>query len=93
MEFRIDIFNKYLEVKQDLVNNLKDIFNRSHYYTHKYRGNMYTDLNVALSYDESRNRIVQIFIRNNGKWIRDVMKFNPYTGYFESELRTNLYDN
>ena len=32
-----DVFNKYLEIKQDLVNNLSTIFNRQHYYTHKYR--------------------------------------------------------
>lgn len=91
MIYNIDIFNKYLEIKQDLVNNLRDVFNRQHYYTHKYRGNVITDINVGLMYDTDGNKIIQIFIRNNGKWIKDKLTFN-FKGLYRSEIKTNMYE-
>lgn len=86
-----DVFNKYLEIKQDLVNNLKEVFNKQHTYTHKYRGNINTDINVALDYGPSNERIIQIFVRHKGKWIKDVLTINT-NGYFNSEVKTNLYE-
>lgn len=91
MHNSIDIFNKYLEIKQDLINNLGDVFNRSVYYTKKYRGNRITDINVGLLYDSQGNKIIQIFIRNNGKYIRDSLTFNS-KGLFISDIKTNMYD-
>jgi hypothetical protein len=36
------VFNRYLEIKQDLLINLKEVFYKQHTYTHKYRGNFNT---------------------------------------------------
>lgn len=85
------VFNKYLEIKQDLINNLQDVFNRQHYYTHKYRGNRLTDVNVSLDYGPSNEKIIQIFVRHDGQWIKDVLKFKT-GGFFNSEIKTNLND-
>jgi hypothetical protein len=86
-----DVFNKYLEIKQDLVNNLSEIFNRQHYYTHKYRGNRLTDINVALDHGPKNEKIIQIFVRHKGKWIRDVLSFYNRE-FYNSKVTTNLYD-
>jgi len=86
-----DVFNRYLEIKQDLVNNLGEVFNRSHYYTHKYRGNLVTDINVALDEGPNNERIIQIFVRSEGKWIKDVLSL--YGGrLFNSRITMNLHD-
>ena len=84
-----EVFDKYLEIKQDLINNLGDIFNRQHTYTHKYRGNLLTDINVGLDITEDRKKIIQIFVRHDNMWIRDRLIFDS-KGYFESNIKTNL---
>jgi hypothetical protein len=84
-----EVFYKYLEIKQDLINNLKDVFNRQHYYTHKYRGNIDTDINVVVDITPERNKLIQIFVRHNKKWIRDKIVFND-KGILSTEIRSNL---
>lgn len=86
------VFNKYLQIKQDLINNLKDVFNREHYYTHKYRGNLITDINVALDINTDRDKVIQIFVRHKNYWIRDRMTFNTSTGLFISDIKHNFDD-
>lgn len=86
-----ELFNKYLEIKQDLVNNLRDVFNRDHYYTHKYRGTILTDINVSLAEGPRGEKIIQIFIRSKGKWIKDVLSL--YGGQLhDNTVTTNLYN-
>lgn len=87
-----EIFNRYLEVKQDLVNNLHSVFMRSHYYTHKYTGNILTDLNVALAEDGDGIKLIRIFIRHNGLWIRDVLKYNS-KGIISDSITSNFLYN
>lgn len=83
------LFNRYLEIKQDLINNLNDVFNRSHTYTHKYRGNITTDVNVSLDYGPHNEKIVQIFIRTKKLWIKDVLSI--LNGRIvESTIQTNI---
>lgn len=84
-----DVFNKYLEIKQDIVNNLKDVFNKSHTYTHKYRGNLVTDVNVSLDYGPKNEKIIQIFVRHKGKYIKDILTFKSGEHY-ESLIKSNL---
>lgn len=84
-----DVFNKYLEIKQDIVNNLKDVFNKSHTYTHKYRGNLVTDVNVSLDYGPKNEKIIQIFVRHKDKYIKDVLTFKSGEHY-ESLIKSNL---
>lgn len=86
-----DIFYKYLEIKQDLINNLREVFLRTHYYTHKYRGNFDTDINVAISENEVKEQKVQIFVRKNGLYIKDIMVYNS-RGLKDSFILTNIYD-
>ena len=87
-----EIFERYLEIKQDIVNNLQDVFMRSHYWTHKYVGNRLTDLNVALGESGDGTRSVQIFIRYDGKWIRDVLKYNS-GGVISDNITSNFLYN
>ncbi|MGK2864873.1 MAG: hypothetical protein ACSLE0_23275 [Chitinophagaceae bacterium] len=90
-ELANDIFYKYLEIKQDLINNLKEVFLRTNYYTHKYRGNKDTDINVGISENEVKEQKVQIFIRKDGLYIRDIMVYNS-KGLKDSFIITNIYD-
>lgn len=85
------VFYRYLEIKQDLINNLRDVFNRQNYYTRKYRGNVNTDISVIVDTTPDKNKVLQIFIRHDGKWIRDRIVFNS-KGIVKTEIRNNLYD-
>lgn len=85
-----DIFNKYLEIKQDLVNNIPSIFNRQLTYTRKYRGNIKTDINVGFYLLEYGKHAVQIFIRHDNHWVRDVMVFNDRNKYLYSDIKTTI---
>lgn len=84
-----NVFDKYLVIKQDLINNLQIIFLRDHTYTHKYRGDITTDINVALDVTEDRQKVIQIFVRNNGLWVRDRLIFDK-TGIISTEFKTNI---
>jgi hypothetical protein len=86
------IFDKYLTIKQDLISNIDDVFNRQHTYTHKYRGNVLTEINVSLDYGPLNEKIIQIFIRNSDKWIRDRMSIFK-GGYYSSEIKSNILYN
>ncbi len=83
------IFYKYLEIKQDLVSNLRDVILRQNHYTRKYRGNRVTDINVAIDITPEGNNLLQIFVRHKDKWIKDVLIFNRY-GIVESRITNNL---
>lgn len=85
-----DVFNKYLEIKQDLVNNIPKIFNRQLTYTKKYRGNMVTDINVGFYPIDYTYHAVQIFVRHGGAWIRDIMVFDGKNKYLHSDIKSNL---
>jgi len=86
------IFNKYLEIKQDLVFNIKDVWNRKNYYTKKYRGNMLTNINVAVEYTTDGNKKLQIFVEHDKRWVRDVLIFNS-KGIVSSNVKMNLGNN
>lgn len=84
-----DVFQRYLEIKQDIINNLAEVFNKQHTYTHKYRGNLLTDINVSLDYGPANEKIIQIFVRAKGKWIRD--KLSIFEGrLFDSDIKSNI---
>lgn len=84
-----EIFNMYLEIKQDLVSNLDIVFMRSHTYTHKYVGNYVTDINVAIEEKGEGMKLIQIFVRHKGKWIKDVLMFNS-TGVITDKITSNF---
>jgi len=93
MEYRerlsIDVFNKYMEIKQDIMSDLRQVFLRPNYYTHKYRGNKFTDIHVGVEENDFREHRVQIFVRHDGVWIRDVMVYNS-KGLKKSYIKTNM---
>lgn len=85
----IDVFNKYLEIKQDIMSDLKQVFLRPNYYTKKYRGNLETDIHVGISENDYNEHLVQIFVRHKGIWIRDKMIYNS-KGLKNSYIKTNM---
>lgn len=85
------VFYKYLEIKQDLLNNLREVFNRQNYYSKKYRGNILTDINVAIDITPEGNKMIQIFIRHDGYWIKDRVEFNR-EGIVNSIVKHNFYE-
>lgn len=93
MEYiKIDIFNKYLEIKKDIMSNITDVYNRQNYFTHKYRGNAILDIHVGvgLAEDPSKKEI-QIFIRFKKYYIKDNLVYDS-TGFFNSTIQTNLHE-
>lgn len=89
-EIEAEVFHKYLEIKQDIINNLDTVFNKQLTYTKKYRGNILTDINVGffpLDYD---NHAVQIFVRHGEIWVRDRLIFNKRNKYVRSDIKSKL---
>lgn len=86
-----EVFNKYLEIKQDLVYNIREVWNRKNYYTRKYKGNEITNINVAIEYTTEGNKKLQIFVEHKKKWIKDVLIFNS-KGIVSSNVKMNLGD-
>ena len=87
----LGIFNKYLEIKQDLINNLREVWNRKNYYTRKYRGNEKTNIHVGISETSEGNKRLLIFIENADKVIRDELIFNS-RGIISSDIKSNFSD-
>lgn len=89
---RIDIFNKYLEIKRDLMQNLDDVYYRQNYYSRKYRGNRHTDINVAVgdSYN-GEYKSIQIFVRYKGLYIKENIEYND-SGHYKSIIKSNLHE-
>ena len=86
-----DLFHKYLEIKQDLMSNLREVFLRSNYYSHKYRGTIDTDINVSVSENDLKEHKVHIFVRKDGLYIKDTMLYTS-KGLKDSQILTNFYD-
>ena len=85
----IDVFNKYLEIKQDIMSDLRQVFLRPNYYTKKYRGNLKTDIHVGVSENDYNEHSVQIFVRHSGMWVKDVMVYTS-KGLQNSYIKTNI---
>lgn len=72
-----DLVNKYVQIRQDLLDNSKDLENRYEYYVKKYRGNRLEDVNVGI-FSESHHRFtLQIFLRTReNKFIKEQLTFD-----------------
>ena len=89
---RFDIFNKYLTIKQDLVQDLVDVYNRQRYFSKKYRGDKFTDINVSVGEDnESGLKMIQIFIRHKDLYIKENITFN-FKGLYKGTIKSNLHE-
>ena len=74
---QINIEEKYKEIKKDIMDNISEVFNREHYYSHKYRGDIDNDINVAVTSEDSSDSTIQIFVRNKTGYIKDIITVTP----------------
>lgn len=88
---KTEVFNKYLEIKLDITQNIDQVFNRFNYYTKKYRGNRLTDINVSLLEKPNNVKEVQIFVRHKNTYIKECINYNS-KGIINIERKTNIYD-
>ena len=88
-EIDLSVFQKYLEIKQDLVQNIKEIFLRRNYYTKKYRGNILTDIFVGLDVDEHKRNRITIFVRHKDRYIKDVLLLHKRE-IIDSNIKANI---
>lgn len=73
------------------MENLSDVYNRQHYFTHKYRGNLLTDINVGVGLaDNGSDKTIQIFVRHKKLYIRENIIYNS-NGLFKTVIKTNLH--
>ena len=85
----MDIKRKYKEIKKDIIDNLSEVFDREHYYTHKYRGDLNNDINVGLDTESTEDKIIQIYLKNKEGYIKDTI--TVYTNKrYDSVIDTNL---
>lgn len=89
-KIKSDVFNKYLEIKQDIVNNMSTVFNKQITFTKKYRGNIVTDINVGFFPLDYGTHAIQIFVRHKAEWMRDIMVFDSKNKYLYSNIKTTL---
>lgn len=85
MELSIDIIKKYEEIIDDLTSNSREVFQRKHYYTHKYRGDRLNDVCVyfeRLSFNSTP--YIVVFIRNKEK---EHIKANLHLSVDRKEIR------
>jgi hypothetical protein len=86
---KMNIKNKYKEIKKDIIDNLSEVFDRENYYTHKYRGTELDDINVAIDTESTHDKIVQIYLKNKDGYIKDVITVKHIKDY-NSVIETNL---
>lgn len=72
----VDIKNKYNEIEKDLITNQSDVFLRYNYFTKKYKGDRFNDINVGLFLNDRYQPVAQIFVRNKKGYIRTHLIFN-----------------
>ena len=72
----VDIKNKYNEIEKDLEVNQEDVFLRYNYFTKKYKGDRFNDINVGLFLNDRYQPVAQIFVRNKKGYIRTHLIFN-----------------
>ena len=72
----VDIKNKYNEIEKDLELNQADVFLRYNYFTKKYKGDRFNDINVGLFLNDRYQPVAQIFVRNKKGYIRTHLIFN-----------------
>lgn len=85
------IRNKYEEIRKDIVDNIDEVFNRCNYYTKKYRGDRFNDINVSLEDEDLADKKVQIYLKNEEGYIKELLHVtnNKIT---HTVIKTNLND-
>lgn len=74
-------------IREDLINNQKEIFNRYHYYTHKHRSNdRLLDINVGLFRNENQQLTAQIYVADKNTRIREQLYFDNNYNIVDNQL-------
>lgn len=74
-------------IRQDLINNQKDLFNMQHYYTHKHRSNdRMLDINVGLFRNDKQVLTAQIYVANKNTKIREQLFLDENYNVIDNNL-------
>ena len=74
-------------IRQDLINNQKDLFNLHHYYTHKYRSNdRLVDINVGLFKNNQQVLTAQIYVADKSTKIREQLFLDNNCNLYDTEI-------
>lgn len=74
-------------IRQDLINNQKDLFNLHHYYTHKYRSNdRLVDINVGLFRNNKQVLTAQIYVADKNIKIREQLFLDNNCNLYDTEI-------
>lgn len=87
----LEVFNKYIEIKKYIMDNLKDVHYRQNHFTKKFRGDRHKDINVSLG-EDGDYKTVQIFVRFGIIYIKDNIKYSTFRNYFQSTIKSNLFN-
>lgn len=87
---KVDLMDKFLEIKEDLVANAHEVNNRYEWYTKKYRGNRLNDINVGIFSGGNHNSIIQIFVRTAQGYIRNQVTVDYRGRMLNDDLKVRL---
>lgn len=74
-------------IRQDLINNQKDLFNMHHYYTHKHRSNdRMLDINVGLFRNDKQVLTAQIYVADKNTKIREQLFLDENYNVIDNNL-------
>lgn len=80
-------------IKLDLLNNQKDLLNRYHYYTHKYRSNdRLLDVNVGIFLNDNYQHTVQLYISNGNIKVREQFILDKQNNIINTNLTSKNYE-
>lgn len=74
-------------IREDLISNSKELFNRKHYYTHKWRSNnRLLDINVGLFRNEQEQLIAQVYVADKNTRIREQLTLSEGFKIIDSNI-------
>lgn len=85
-----DLLEKFLEVKEDIMNNRSELVNRYEFFTKKYRGNRLHDLNVGVYTEVGHGFTAQIFVRTKEGYILNKILFTQKGKLIKDNLNVVL---
>lgn len=88
----VNIEEKYKEIRKDIMDNIEEVFLRSKYYSRKYRGDEWNDINVSIDDESPTVNTIQIFLRNKSGYIKEVitMMDNKPDSVLHTDLQYNV---
>lgn len=75
------------KIRQDLIQNQKDLVNMQYYYTHKYRSNSrLLDINVGIFKDNYSYTTIQIYVADKNNKIRERLKLSNENKIVDTDI-------